>query len=77
MLGAKSVDIISSMSYKTYGTEGEKEVISLIKCPNCGKELMSLPESYPLCDVLCTACHFRAQIKSSSSNPNKLKSVRG
>jgi hypothetical protein len=65
------------MSYKAYGTEGEKEVISLIKCPNCGRELMSLPESYPLCDALCSACHFRAQIKTSSSSPYKSKTVRG
>jgi hypothetical protein len=65
------------MSYKAYGTEGEKEVISLIKCPNCQKELMSLPESFPLCDALCSACHFRTQIKTSSSNPYKSKTVRG
>lgn len=51
------------------GSEGEKEVIEKVKCPNCGQSLMSLPTSYPLFDVQCTACLFRAQIKTSTSRP--------
>jgi len=51
------------------GTEGEKEVIEKVRCPNCGQQLMSLPPSYPLFDVQCTACLFRAQIKTSTSKP--------
>ncbi len=53
----------------TTGSEGEKEVIEKIKCPNCGQSLMNLPTSYPLFDVQCTACLFRAQIKTSTSKP--------
>jgi hypothetical protein len=64
-------------TYQAYGDKGEKEVISLIKCPNCQKSLMSLPKGYPLFDVQCVACTFRAQIKSSSSDPDKFPSVRG
>lgn len=64
-------------SYKDYGNSGEEEVISLVKCPNCNRQLMLLPESYPLCDALCTACHFRTQIKASSHSPYKSKTVRG
>lgn len=65
------------MSYKQYGTDGEKEVASLILCPNCQKPLMTLPISYPLFDVQCSACNFRAQIKTSSSNPYKSSKIRG
>ncbi len=49
------------------GTLGEKEVIKLVKCPNCGKKLMQLPKNYPLCDTQCTSCLFRAQIKTNNS----------
>lgn len=57
------------MHNKQTGTLGEREVIGLIKCPNCGKELMLLPPNYPLYDVQCTACSFRAQIKTNNSKP--------
>lgn len=65
------------MSYKQYGNDGEKEVASLILCPNCQKSLMTLPVSYPLFDVQCSACNFRAQIKTSTSNPYKSFKIRG
>lgn len=64
-------------SYKVFGTEGEEEVVDLVNCPNCLKKLMLLPQSYPMNDIQCTACNFRAQIKTSSSNPNKTKNIRG
>jgi DNA-directed RNA polymerase subunit RPC12/RpoP len=54
---------------KESGDLGEKEVVELVPCPNCGKELMLLPPNYPLVDIQCTACHFRAQIKTNNSKP--------
>lgn len=60
------------MKNKIRGTEGEKEVIQLVLCPNCNKDLMLLPENYPLYDVQCTACSFRAQIKSVGSKPKNV-----
>ncbi|HRJ05989.1 MAG TPA: DpnI domain-containing protein [Candidatus Saccharibacteria bacterium] len=54
---------------KELGDAGEREIVELIRCPNCGKELMLLPPSYPMCDVQCTGCVFRAQIKTNRSKP--------
>jgi len=51
------------------GKTGEEEVIDLVPCPNCGKKLMVLPPNYPLCDVQCTGCSFRAQVKTNQSKP--------
>lgn len=51
------------------GKLGEEEVIKLVKCPNCKKPLMKLPPNYPLFDVQCTGCSFRAQIKTLSTRP--------
>lgn len=56
---------------KQYGDEGEREVVDLIPCPNCSKELMLLPPNYPLVDVQCSGCMFRAQIKTNRSKPKK------
>jgi DNA-directed RNA polymerase subunit RPC12/RpoP len=57
---------------KQFGDEGEREVVDLIPCPNCGKELMLLPPGYPLFDVQCSGCSFRAQIKTMSSKPKPI-----
>ncbi len=54
---------------KSEGLKGEIEVLELVSCPNCGKKLMRLPESYPLFDVQCTGCSFRAQVKTNNSKP--------
>jgi DNA-directed RNA polymerase subunit RPC12/RpoP len=54
---------------KEIGEAGEKEIIKKIACPNCEKKLMLLPKNYPLFDVQCTGCSFRAQIKTVSSQP--------
>ena len=54
---------------KLHGDQGELEVINLVPCPNCGKKLMALPSNYPLYDVQCTGCSFRAQVKTNSSKP--------
>jgi DNA-directed RNA polymerase subunit RPC12/RpoP len=56
---------------KKAGDDGEKEVIELIACPNCGKKLMLLPPGYPLYDVQCTGCSFRAQVKLNNTKPHK------
>ncbi len=56
---------------KQLGDAGELEVVNLMYCPNCGKKLMVLPPNYPLYDVQCTACSFRAQIKTNSKKPSK------
>ena len=54
---------------KEAGNLGEREVVELIQCPNCKKELMLLPESLPLVDIQCKACHFRAQVKTNNCKP--------
>jgi DNA-directed RNA polymerase subunit RPC12/RpoP len=54
------------------GALGEKEVVKLVPCPNCGKKLMPLPSNYPLYDVQCTGCSFRAQVKTNNSKPRKV-----
>jgi ribosomal protein L37E len=51
------------------GLHGEDEVVSAVRCPNCGKGLQRLPANYPLYDVQCTACHFRAQVKTNNRKP--------
>jgi hypothetical protein len=54
---------------KECGDDGENEVVKLIQCPNCGKKLQRLPQNFPLYDVQCTGCSFRAQVKTSLSAP--------
>ncbi|KKL52018.1 hypothetical protein LCGC14_2289700 [marine sediment metagenome] len=58
-------------SNRQSGDVGEKEVVKLIPCPNCVKKLMLLPPNYPLYDVQCTGCSFRAQVKTNKSKPKK------
>jgi len=60
------------MTNKTKGAIGEKDVVEKVLCPNCNKKLMLLPENYPLVDVQCTACNFRAQIKTINSKPKDI-----
>lgn len=60
------------ISNKRAGDVGETEVIQLVPCPNCGKKLMGLPPSYPLYDVQCTGCSFRAQVKTNKSKPKSV-----
>ena len=57
---------------KQAGDDGEVEVVELVACPNCGKELMTLPPNYPLYDVQCTGCLFRAQIKTNNTKPKPI-----
>jgi DNA-directed RNA polymerase subunit RPC12/RpoP len=57
---------------KLSGDIGEKEVVKLVPCPNCGKKLMVLPPNYPLFDIQCTGCNFRAQVKTNNSKPKNV-----
>jgi hypothetical protein len=54
---------------KIAGDKGEKDVIKKVRCPNCTKALMGLPKNYPMYDVQCTGCIFRAQVKTNNSKP--------
>ena len=51
------------------GDAGELDIIQKVSCPNCGKRLMGLPKNYPLYDVQCVGCSFRAQVKTNNSKP--------
>tara|TARA_Y100000817_G_C16510804_1_gene391084 strand:+ start:45 stop:482 length:438 start_codon:yes stop_codon:yes gene_type:complete len=51
------------------GKIGEQEVCDLVPCPNCKRPLMMLPKNYPLYDLQCTGCSFRAQVKTNKSKP--------
>ena len=57
---------------KTSGDEGEQEIVVLVPCPNCSKKLMLLPTNYPLFDVQCTGCSFRAQVKTKKTKPKSV-----
>lgn len=46
-------------------------MVNLVPCPNCRKALMLLPKNYPLYDVQCTGCLFRAQVKTNNCSPKK------
>lgn len=50
----------------------EQEVVDLVACPNCQKPLMLLPPNYPLYDLQCTGCSFRAQVKTINHKPSAL-----
>ncbi len=54
---------------KLSGDIGEQEIVDLIACPNCKKKLMLLPKNYPLYDVQCVGCSFRAQVKTNNVKP--------
>jgi hypothetical protein len=62
---------------KLAGDIGEKEVIKHAPCPNCGKKLMGLPANYPLYDVQCIGCSFRAQIKTNNKKALTTKEIFG
>lgn len=66
---------MKTINNKILGDDGEVEVTKLISCPNCSKNLMLLPNGYPLYDIQCTACNFRAQIKTNNTEPHEI--IRG
>lgn len=47
---------------KQTGAIGEKEVIEHVRRPNCLARLILLPEGFPMYDVQCSQCLFRAQM---------------
>ncbi len=53
------------------GKAGEEAVVEVVRCPNCQSKLMLLPPGFPLFDVQCTRCMFRAQIKTVRAAPPK------
>jgi hypothetical protein len=57
---------------KLAGDTGELEVVEKVPCPNCGKRLMQLPPNYPLYDLQCTGCSFRAQVKTNNCKPKDI-----
>lgn len=59
------------MNNKINGDAGELDICEKVECPNCGKKLMILPPNYPLFDVQCTGCSFRAQVKTNCCKPKK------
>jgi len=63
------------MNTRENGDIGEKEVCNFISCPNCSKGLLLLPKNFPLYDIQCEGCNFRAQIKTSNNAPSK--TIRG
>jgi hypothetical protein len=52
-------------AYKDTGDAGEKFVAERVPCPNCAKQLQTLPASYPLFDIQCGSCLFRCQVKTT------------
>lgn len=66
---------MKTINNKIIGDEGEIDVTEKVKCPNCTKKLMLLPKGYPLYDLQCTACNFRAQVKSTRTKPKDV--IRG
>jgi DNA-directed RNA polymerase subunit RPC12/RpoP len=57
---------------QTSGDQGELEIVEKVKCPNCGKSLMTLPKNYPLYDIQCQGCLFRAQVKTNNCKPKPI-----
>jgi len=53
------------------GKAGEQAVVEVVSCPNCHSKLMLLPPGFPLFDVQCTRCMFRAQVKTVRCPPPK------
>ena len=61
--------LIKRSNNRESGSSGEQDIIKYVPCPNCGKKLMKLPSNYPLYDVQCSGCSFRAQVKTNQSKP--------
>lgn len=54
------------------GGHGELDVVEKVPCPNCRKQLMRLPPNYPLYDIQCVGCLFRAQVKTNNCKPKNM-----
>lgn len=51
------------------GEEAERFIAEHVPCPSCGSALRQLPPGYPLFDIQCSACLFRAQVKRVQEKP--------
>lgn len=63
------------MKTQSVGDQGEIQVCELVKCPNCLGELITLPKNFPMFDIQCAKCMFRAQVKTVQNKPSS--TVRG
>jgi hypothetical protein len=58
----------------TLGEEAERLIAERVPCPSCGSALHQLVRGYPLFDVQCSKCLFRAQVKRVQEAPrNRLR----
>lgn len=56
------------------GEEAERFIAERVPCPSCGGALHELARGYPLFDVQCSRCLFRAQVKRVQESPrNRLR----
>lgn len=51
------------------GEEAERFVVEHVRCPSCASPLRRLPPGYPLFDLQCYRCLFRAQVKRVQEKP--------
>jgi hypothetical protein len=57
------------MSRSQSGAQAELFVVAHVTCPSCAQPLRPLPANYPLYDVDCSRCLFRAQVKRVLAGP--------
>lgn len=51
------------------GFGGEMEITKYVACPGCNSPLVLLPKGFPLYDIQCSRCIFRAQVKTNRCAP--------
>jgi hypothetical protein len=61
--------LVAPPSNRSRGDDGELDVIAQVECPHCGHDLQQLPPGFPIFDVQCTRCVFRAQVKTNATKP--------
>lgn len=65
----KKIPVEAKLTNKAFGKAGEEDICEFIPCPNCQNKLVLLPEGFPMYDVQCSRCMFRAQVKTVNSPP--------
>jgi hypothetical protein len=60
---------MSPSSRSAQGAQAERFVVQYLSCQSCGSSLRELPVGYPLFDVECVRCLFRAQVKRVKAGP--------
>ena len=53
----------------TLGEAAEQLIADRVPCPSCGSALQQLARGYPLFDIQCSKCLFRAQVKRVHEPP--------